>query len=121
MKLERMLAIVILLLQRSKVRGKDLAEMFEVSLRTIYRDIESIHAAGIPITTSSGVGGGIGIMEQYKLNAGLFTTHDMIAILNGLGIMQSTFSGKEVSHALVKLKSIVPEEEFQAMNVKKIK
>ncbi|PQP83192.1 YafY family transcriptional regulator [Paenibacillus sp. PCH8] len=118
MKLERMLAIVMLLLQRSKVRGKDLAEMFEVSLRTIYRDIESINAAGIPITTSSGVGGGIRIMEQYKLNKGLFTTDDMIAMLTGLGIMQSTFSGKEVSNALVKLKSFVSEDQFHAMNMK---
>ncbi|WP_458463126.1 helix-turn-helix transcriptional regulator [Paenibacillus sp.] len=118
MKLERMLAIVMLLLQRGKIRGKDLAELFEVSLRTIYRDIESINAAGIPITTSSGAGGGIRIMEQYKLNKGLFTTDDMIAMLTGLGIMQSTFSGKEVSHALVKLRSIVSEEQFHAMTMK---
>ena len=54
MKLERMIAIIMLLLQREKMGGKELAELFEVSLRTIYRDIETINQAGIPIVTSSG-------------------------------------------------------------------
>jgi predicted DNA-binding transcriptional regulator YafY len=66
MKLERMIAIIMLLLQRVKMSGRELAELFEVSLRTIYRDIETINQAGIPIVTSSGVGGGIGIMNEYR-------------------------------------------------------
>ncbi|MEK3663344.1 HTH domain-containing protein [Paenibacillus sp. FSL F4-0236] len=60
MKLERMIAIIMLLLQREKMSGRELAELFEVSLRTIYRDIETINQAGIPIVTSSGVGGALG-------------------------------------------------------------
>ena len=73
-----------LLLQKDKVVGKELAEMFEVSLRTIYRDIETINASGIPIATISGAGGGIRIMEQYKIDKGIFTADDISAMLTGL-------------------------------------
>jgi predicted DNA-binding transcriptional regulator YafY len=51
LKLERLLSIIILLLNRRMVQAKELAERFEVSIRTLYRDIEAIHAAGIPIVT----------------------------------------------------------------------
>lgn len=110
MKLERMIAIVMLLLQRKKVTGKELAELFEVSLRTIYRDIEAINAAGIPIVTTSGVGGGIGIMEQYKIEKGIFTADDLSTMLMGLGIVQGTLSGKEIASVHAKLKSFISEE-----------
>ena len=110
MKFERMVAIVMLLLQRKKVNGKELAEMFEVSLRTIYRDIESINAAGIPIVTTSGVGGGIGIVEQYKIEKGIFTADDISTMLIGLGIVQGALSGKEIASTHAKLRSFISEE-----------
>ncbi|KOY14783.1 hypothetical protein AMS66_19855 [Paenibacillus xylanivorans] len=52
MKLERLLSIIILLLNRRMVQAKELAERFEVSVRTTYRDIEAINVAGIPIVTA---------------------------------------------------------------------
>ena len=110
MKFERMVAIVMLLLQRKKVNGKELAEMFEVSLRTIYRDIESINAAGIPIVTNSGVGGGIGIVDQYKIEKGIFTADDISTMLIGLGIVQGALSGKEIASTHAKLRSFISEE-----------
>ena len=110
MKLERMIAIVMLLLQRKKVTGKELAELFEVSLRTIYRDIETINAAGIPIMTTSGIGGGIGIIEQYKVEKGIFTADDISTMLMGLGIVQGALSGKEIARVHAKLKSFISEE-----------
>ena len=61
MKLERLLSIIILLLNRRMVQAKELAERFEVSIRTIYRDIDAINAAGIPIVTYQGTNGGIGL------------------------------------------------------------
>jgi predicted DNA-binding transcriptional regulator YafY len=110
MKFERMLAIVMLLLQRKQITGKELAEMFEVSLRTIYRDIEAISAAGIPIVTASGIGGGIGIMEQYKIEKGIFTADDISTMLMGLGIAHNALSGKDITKVHAKLKSFIPEE-----------
>jgi len=110
MKFVRMLAIVMLLLQRKKVNGKELAEMFEVSLRTIYRDIEAINAAGIPIVTTSGIGGGIGIVEQYKIEKGIFTTDDISSMLMGIGIVKGTLLDKETASVSAKLNSFISEE-----------
>lgn len=118
MKFERMIAIVMLLLQKDKVVGKELAEMFEVSLRTIYRDIETINASGIPIATISGAGGGIRIMEQYKIDKGIFTADDISAMLTGLGIMNSTLSGKEITNALAKLRSFISEDQINDINMR---
>ncbi|WP_370745519.1 helix-turn-helix transcriptional regulator [Lucifera butyrica] len=56
-----------------KISATKLAEMFEVTPRTIYRDIETINSAGIPIVTYPRVNGGIGIMEEYKIEKRLFT------------------------------------------------
>ena len=64
MKTDRMMSIIIVLLERKRVSAQELAEMFEVSLRTIYRDIDAIDLAGIPIRTIPGVGGGIEIMPN---------------------------------------------------------
>lgn len=61
MKLERLLSIIIFLLNRRMVQAKELAERFEVSIRTIYRDIEAINGAGIPIVTYQGMNEGIGL------------------------------------------------------------
>jgi predicted DNA-binding transcriptional regulator YafY len=118
MKLERMLAIVMLLLQKKKITGKELSEMFEVSLRTIYRDIEAINAAGIPITTTSGIGGGIGIIEQYKIEKGIFTADDISTMLMGLGVIQGALSGKDIVKVQAKLKSFISEEQAEDIEVK---
>lgn len=56
MKIDRLLSIVILLLNRPLIQAKELADMFEVSVRTIYRDIDSINSAGIPVVTFQGSG-----------------------------------------------------------------
>ena len=58
MRSNRLLSILIIISQRGLVTGKELAEHFEVSLRTIYRDIEKIGEAGVPIAATGGKGGG---------------------------------------------------------------
>ncbi|BCJ93700.1 transcriptional regulator [Anaerocolumna cellulosilytica] len=118
MKLERMLAIVMLLLQRKKVTGKELSEMFEVSLRTIYRDIEAINAAGIPVITTSGIGGGIRIIDQYKIEKGIFTADDISTILMGLLVVQGALSGKDIATVQAKLRSFISEEQADAIEIK---
>ncbi|KTD84150.1 helix-turn-helix transcriptional regulator [Paenibacillus etheri] len=118
MKLERMIAIIMLLLQREKMGGKELAGLFEVSLRTIYRDIETINQAGIPIVTRSGVGGGIGIMNEYKIEKGFFTVKDITALLMGLGFISNTLSGEETTAPLAKVKSFIPEDKQHEITLK---
>lgn len=68
MRADRLLSMLIIISQKGLVTGRELAEHFEVSLRTIYRDIEKISEAGVPIAAEGGRGGGYYIMENYKLN-----------------------------------------------------
>ena len=68
MRADRFLSILIIISQKGLVTGKELAEHFEVSLRTIYRDIEKISEAGVPIAATGGKGGGYYLMENYTLN-----------------------------------------------------
>lgn len=84
MKIDRMIGILSILLQKEKVTAPYLAEKFEVSRRTINRDIEALCMAGIPLVTEPGRGGGISIMEGFSIDRALFTSADLQAILAGL-------------------------------------
>ncbi len=68
MKIDRLISIITCLLQNEKLTAQELAQKFEVSHRTILRDIDSLSLAGIPIVTSQGNNGGISIMDGYKLD-----------------------------------------------------
>lgn len=89
MKIDRLIGILSVLLQRDKVTAPMLAEKFEVSRRTINRDIEDICKAGIPIVTTQGRDGGISIMEGFRMEKTLLTSADMQAILTGLNSLDS--------------------------------
>lgn len=68
MKIDRLIGILSILLQEEKTTAPELAERFEVSRRTINRDIEDLCMAGIPIRTAQGAGGGISIMNGYRMD-----------------------------------------------------
>ena len=88
MKLDRLLGIVTTLLQNDRVTAPQLADKFEVSRRTIGRDIDSLCVAGIPIVTRQGVGGGISIAEGFRLDKSLLSVDELteiIAALKGIG------------------------------------
>jgi predicted DNA-binding transcriptional regulator YafY len=108
MKLERLLAIVLLLINRKRVQAKELAEMFEVSLRTIYRDIDTINQAGIPIVTFQGAGGGIGIMESYRLERNLFAKEDMTMILSMLSGVNKELGDGVIERTIKKVEGMLP-------------
>ncbi len=89
MKIDRLIGILSVLLQKDSVTAPYLAEQFEVSRRTINRDIEDLCRAGIPIVTRQGAGGGISIMENYKIERALLTNGEMQDILAGLRSLDS--------------------------------
>ncbi|SFR72083.1 helix-turn-helix transcriptional regulator [Anaeromicropila populeti] len=89
MKIDRLIGILSILLQNKVVTAPYLAEKFEVSRRTINRDIEDLCKAGIPIVTKQGVNGGISIMDNYKLERTLLTNAEMQDILAGLRSLDS--------------------------------
>ena len=68
MQINRLFEIVYILLNKKSITAKELSEHFEVSQRTIYRDIDTLCECGIPIYTSKGKGGGIGLLDSFILN-----------------------------------------------------
>lgn len=103
MKIDRLIGILSILLQQEKVTAPYLAEKFEVSRRTINRDVEDLCKAGIPLVTEQGANGGIAIMEGYKLNNTLLTSADMQAILAGLRSLDSVSGTKRYQQLMDKL------------------
>ncbi len=109
MKLDRLLSIVIMLLNRERIQAKDLADHFDVSIRTIYRDIDTINNAGIPIVTHQGNKGGLGIVDSYKIDRQVLTLQDMVSMLSVLKGMNSTFKDRQLQDAIEKIDALVPE------------
>ena len=89
MKLDRLIAILSVLLNQEQSTAPDLAKRFEVSRRTINRDIEALNRAGIPIVTQQGAGGGIRIMDGFRMDRTALTSREMQAILSGLRSLDS--------------------------------
>lgn len=89
MKIDRLIGILTTLQRQKMVTAPYLAEKFEVSRRTISRDIEALCMAGIPIVTAQGAGGGISIMEGFSLDTTVFTQKELAAIFIGLKSLDS--------------------------------
>lgn len=103
MKLDRLLGILTILSQKGKVKAKDLADRFEVSLRTIYRDVDAICLAGIPLVTFPGGGGGISIAEGFCMDQSLLTQDELGSILLGLKSLDSVLGDPKLTLLLGKL------------------
>ncbi|MEH2929701.1 YafY family protein [Candidatus Ventrimonas sp. KK005] len=118
MKIDRLVSIIMTLLDKERISAHELADTFEVSPRTIYRDIEAINMAGIPIRSTSGVGGGFEIMPEYKLDKKVFSTADLSAILMGLSSLSNVIRGDELVNAFEKVKSFIPAEKAKDIEIK---
>ncbi len=84
MQINRLFEIVYILLDKKSVSAKEFAEYFDVSVRTIYRDIDTLSAAGIPVYTSKGRGGGIRLLDDYVLNKSVLSEDEQNGILMSL-------------------------------------
>ena len=105
MKIDRLIGILSVLLQKEKMTAPELAERFEVSRRTINRDIEDLCKAGIPIQTSQGTGGGISIMGGYRLDRTILTSKDMQMILAGLRSLDSVSGSSYYCQLMEKIRT----------------
>ncbi len=108
MRVDRLVSIIMILLDKERIGAQELADMFEVSPRSIYREIDTINMAGIPVRGASGVGGGFEIMQKYKIDRKVFSTADLSAILMGLSSLSNMIRGDELVNALAKVKSFIP-------------
>lgn len=105
MKIDRLIGILSILLQEEKATAPELAKRFEVSRRTINRDIEDLCMAGIPIQTAQGAGGGICIMEGYRIDRTLLTSKDMQMILAGLRSLDSVSKSRYYEQLMEKIQA----------------
>ena len=110
MKDNRLFRILYYILEKEKVTANELADKFEVSIRTIYRDIDSISSVGVPIFTTQGKGGGIKIDNEFILNKSLFDANEkeqIIAALQGLEKTNEAYKSELITKlsALFKIKN----------------
>ncbi len=105
MKIDRLIGILSILLQKEQTTAPELAERFEVSRRTINRDIEDLCKAGVPIRTAQGAGGGISIMDGYRMDRTLLTSKDMQMILAGLRSLDSVSGSRYYSQLMEKIQT----------------
>lgn len=105
MKINRLLEIILILLNKKSTTAKTLADRFDVSVRTIYRDIDELTLSGIPIYTAKGKGGGIYLLEDYKLNSALMTDKDTESMFMALQTLKAA-DYPDADHVLTKLGAI---------------
>jgi predicted DNA-binding transcriptional regulator YafY len=109
--MERLIAIVMLLMERDTVSAGELADKLEVSRRTIFRDIDTLSAAGLPIVVTRGSAGGVGLMKTYKVDRKLFTPKDVRQLIAGLQSYGQLLEQREYAPILAKLESMTEGKE----------
>lgn len=106
MKIDRLLSITIYLLNHQKATAQELADRFEVSTRTIMRDMDTLSLSGIPIVTLYGSSGGYELLDTYKMDRQLTNDQDYSYIVTALQGLQSAFQQKELDHTLEKVQAL---------------
>lgn len=109
MKLERLISIIYKLLNHDVLSAATLAEEFQVSPRTIYRDIDVLCAAGFPVVSYQGTNGGYGIMDGYKMDKSLLGSYDVASLITVLNSLSTVFEDERAQGTIERLQTIEPE------------
>lgn len=113
MSADRLFQIVYLLLERGRMTADQLAQRLEVSVRTVYRDVESLSAAGVPVFTTQGKGGGVALLDGYVLDRAAFTQEEQRLLLTAL----QSLPGQESGQVLTKLSALFSRREDDWLQV----
>lgn len=105
-KVERLISIVMILLQKDVMSASAFAELLRVSKRTILRDMETLSLSNIPIYAVHGVNGGYAIMDTYKLDKRLLRQADLENVLTALSGLEQLMVSKEVEATIAKIASM---------------
>ena len=109
MKIERILAMTNYMLSHKRVTAQTLSSRFEVSTRTVMRDINTLSLAGIPVVTYYGADGGYEILDSYKMDYQLVNENDHSYILTALQGLQSVIDDKDLNATLERMQAIAPD------------
>ncbi len=115
MKIYRLLAITMMLLNRKRISARELSERFEISLRTVYRDVDTITQAGIPIVSHAGAHGGYEIMDQYRLDRQFLSLEELQSIIAGLKGISIGAGEQEIGLLLDKVGALVARSEHNTL------
>lgn len=107
MKIDRLLAMTVLLLNHERISAKELADRFEVSTKTIYRDMEALNQSGIPIVAHQGTSGGFEIMEQYTIARQYLTLAEISSLVAAVKGIHSAFNDDMIANLLDKVKALL--------------
>jgi predicted DNA-binding transcriptional regulator YafY len=119
MKIDRLFAELTYLMNREVVSARKLADRFEVSIRTIQRDMDTLALAGMPVVALRGPKGGYGIMKEYKLDRQLINTSDLFFILTSLESICATLENKKMGQTLEKIKTLVGDYQKNEISAQK--
>ena len=111
MKVDRLYAITVFLMNHGRTSAKDLAKHFEVSIRTIQRDIDSLCSAGIPVVAITGINGGYELTKRFTLNNQIISQKDYSYILTALNGLSSATNNPEISNIYEKIISLTDEND----------
>lgn len=103
MKYQTMISILTLLLRRKKLTAKQIADKYDISVRSVYRYVDELNVCGIPVDIMRGRYGGIMIADTYRLPTGYFTKEEYAVTVNALNAMASQISSESIASALEKL------------------
>lgn len=106
-RLDRLLAIVIKLLSCRRLTTRQLAEEFDVSVRTIYRDLQTISLSGVPIVAFQGQGGGWELDPEYLLDRRILSVDDLANIVSALQTIHNGVSHEGLAKTLDKMRSLI--------------
>ncbi|GCE11107.1 helix-turn-helix transcriptional regulator [Tengunoibacter tsumagoiensis] len=109
MRADRLLTILLLLQARGRMTAQELAGHLEVSERTIYRDLQALSLAGIPVYAESGIGGGYSLIEQYQTRLTGFTKSEVRALApsQSFGPLHDLGLGPALEAAFLKLEVVL--------------
>ncbi len=107
MKIDRLISILLYLLSRDKVTAQELASHSGVTPRTIYRDMETLGLAGVPIVSYQGAEGGFGLVEGFRLDRTFFKEGELLALLSALKGINAAVQDRSIDQVLLKLKALV--------------
>jgi predicted DNA-binding transcriptional regulator YafY len=105
-KIERLISIVMILLQKEVVSASEFSRLFNVTKRTIQRDMETLGYANIPIFATYGADGGYALMETYKFDKRLLNNHDIENILVALGGFDQLITTQEIRTTIEKVRGM---------------
>ncbi|MDP4097443.1 YafY family transcriptional regulator [Paenibacillus sp. P96] len=117
MKLERLISIIYKLLNHEVLSASMLAEEFQVSPRTIYRDIDVICAAGFPVVSYQGTNGGYGMMDGYKMDKSLLGSYDVNSLITVLSSLSTVFEDERAQGTIERLQTIGTEHQTPSLAV----